>query len=403
MFDEYFKPLSVVSIKKFSITLPPPDTVEAYSSTFIDPDAPSPTVATACYSQNRYLIRPRYNKTPYELLKDRKPELKYLYVFGALCYPTSNFKDLGKLQPKVDNGIFIGSGLVQNQSALTSIKPPTKNDWDLLFQSMFDEYFKPPSVVYIKISVPTLPLPDTAGASSSTSNDQDAPSLDADVPSQQELDILFGPLYDGFFNAGSNPSMNIQSTSTPSTHTNVHAEENNNDQAEEGEHLQDVEFTNPSCAPAQEEDETSSRNVGNSNVPTFNQPHVSEYRWTKDHPLEEVRGNPSRPNIKEAMADSAWIEAMQEELHQFDRLQEEVYVAQLEGFVDPDHPEKDSSFELTAFLDVDHAGCIDTRKSTSRGIQFLALSEDRFKYLVRRICMRCLDPAELEVLEKESA
>ncbi|GJR48671.1 hypothetical protein Tco_1316774 [Tanacetum coccineum] len=32
---------------------------------------------------------------------------------------------------------------------------------------------------------------------------------------------------------------------------------------------------------------------------------------------------------------------------------------------------KDSGFELTAFSDADHAGCIDTRKSTSRGIQFL--------------------------------
>nr|GFC84403.1 Gag-Pol polyprotein [Tanacetum cinerariifolium] len=40
------------------------------------------------------------------------------------------------------------------------------------------------------------------------------------------------------------------------------------------------------------------------------------------------------------MADSAWIEAMQEELYQFDRLQEEVYVAQPDMFVDPDHPEK---------------------------------------------------------------
>nr|GEZ48923.1 retrovirus-related Pol polyprotein from transposon TNT 1-94 [Tanacetum cinerariifolium] len=72
------------------------------------------------------------------------------------------------------------------------------------------------------------------------------------VPSQQELDLLFGPLYDEFFNAGSNPSTNIESTSAPSTHTNVHAEENNNDQSKEGEQLQDDEFTNPFCAPTQD-------------------------------------------------------------------------------------------------------------------------------------------------------
>nr|GEU85827.1 hypothetical protein [Tanacetum cinerariifolium] len=46
--------------------------------------------------------------TPYELLRDCKPELKYLHVFSALCYPTNDFEDLGKLQPKADIGIFIG-------------------------------------------------------------------------------------------------------------------------------------------------------------------------------------------------------------------------------------------------------------------------------------------------------
>nr|GEZ89308.1 Gag-Pol polyprotein [Tanacetum cinerariifolium] len=169
----------------------------------------------------------------------------------------------------------------------------------------------------------------------------------ADVPSQQGLDLLFGLLYDEFFNACSNPSKNVQSTLAPSTHIDVHAEENNNDQADKGEQLQDDEFTNPFCASTQKKAESSSHNIGNSNVPTFNQPQVSEYQWTKDHPLEQVCGNPSRPiqtrrhfatypkmcmyaltvstdepkNIKEAMADSAWIEAMQEELHQFDRLQ----------------------------------------------------------------------------------
>ncbi|GJY43684.1 retrovirus-related pol polyprotein from transposon TNT 1-94 [Tanacetum coccineum] len=125
-------------------------------------------IATTCYTQNCYLIHTRYNKTPYELLRDRKPELKYLHVFGALCYLTNDFGDLGKLQPKADIGIFIG--LVLNQAASTSSKPPTKNDWDLLFQPMFDEYFKNPSTAFNPISVATLPPPDIVGVSSSSTS-----------------------------------------------------------------------------------------------------------------------------------------------------------------------------------------------------------------------------------------
>nr|GFC58855.1 retrovirus-related Pol polyprotein from transposon TNT 1-94 [Tanacetum cinerariifolium] len=90
----------------------------------------------------------------------------------------------------------------------------------------------------------------------------------------------------------------------------------------------------------------SSCHVDSSNMHTFYQRFSSKHRWTKDHPLEQVIGNPSQSirtrrllesdaemcmfaltvsrtepkNIKEAMADSAWVESMQEELHQFDRL-----------------------------------------------------------------------------------
>nr|GEU47556.1 retrovirus-related Pol polyprotein from transposon TNT 1-94 [Tanacetum cinerariifolium] len=58
-------------------------------------------VATACYTQNRSLIHTRHNKTPYELVHDKKTDLTFLHVFGALCYPTNDSKDLGKLQPTV--------------------------------------------------------------------------------------------------------------------------------------------------------------------------------------------------------------------------------------------------------------------------------------------------------------
>ncbi|GKF21033.1 retrovirus-related pol polyprotein from transposon TNT 1-94, partial [Tanacetum coccineum] len=64
--------------------------------------------ATACYTQNRSIIRLRYGKTPYELLHDKPPDLSFFYVFGELCYPTNDSENLGKLQPKADIGIFIG-------------------------------------------------------------------------------------------------------------------------------------------------------------------------------------------------------------------------------------------------------------------------------------------------------
>ncbi|GJV69599.1 retrovirus-related pol polyprotein from transposon TNT 1-94 [Tanacetum coccineum] len=129
------------------------------------------------------------------------------------------------------------------------------------------------------------------------------------------------------------PTTNIQSPLEPTTLTNVNAEENNNDQVADTQFQQD-EFINHLCTSVQEIAESSLRNIDNSNMHTFYQPHDSEYRWTKDHPLEHVRGNPSKPvqtrrqlatdpemcmfaltvsaaepkNIKEAMADSAWIE-----------------------------------------------------------------------------------------------
>nr|GEY84012.1 hypothetical protein [Tanacetum cinerariifolium] len=139
-------------------------------------------------------------------------------------------------------------------------------------------------------------------------------SADAHVPSQQELDLLFGLC-----------TMNFS------------LQENNDNQAEE-EHLQDDEFTDPFCTPLQEVVESSSHNIGNLNVPTFNHPQVSEYQWTKDPARTSSRksikasvnkattdpeicmfaltvSTAELKNVKEAMADSARIEAMQEELH----------------------------------------------------------------------------------------
>nr|GEU96872.1 integrase, catalytic region, zinc finger, CCHC-type, peptidase aspartic, catalytic [Tanacetum cinerariifolium] len=65
-------------------------------------------VATACLTQNRSIVRLHHGKTPYEILHDKLPDLSFFYVFCALCYPTNDSKNLGKLQPKADISIFIG-------------------------------------------------------------------------------------------------------------------------------------------------------------------------------------------------------------------------------------------------------------------------------------------------------
>ncbi|GJW97759.1 integrase, catalytic region, zinc finger, CCHC-type containing protein [Tanacetum coccineum] len=54
------------------------------------------------------LIRLRYNKTPYELMQDKKPDLSFFHVFCSLCYPTNDHEDLGKFDAKADIGIFVG-------------------------------------------------------------------------------------------------------------------------------------------------------------------------------------------------------------------------------------------------------------------------------------------------------
>ncbi|GJW06579.1 retrovirus-related pol polyprotein from transposon TNT 1-94 [Tanacetum coccineum] len=87
--------------------------IEAARTMLIYAQAPlflwAEAVATTCYTQNRSIIRLRHDKTPYELLHDKLPDLSFFHVFGALCYPTNDSENLGKLQPKADIGIFIGT------------------------------------------------------------------------------------------------------------------------------------------------------------------------------------------------------------------------------------------------------------------------------------------------------
>nr|GEU74753.1 retrovirus-related Pol polyprotein from transposon TNT 1-94 [Tanacetum cinerariifolium] len=63
-------------------------------------------IATACYTQNRSIIMPTYEKTTYHIINDRKPLIKHLYIFGCTCYMTRDGENLDKIKEKGDQCIM---------------------------------------------------------------------------------------------------------------------------------------------------------------------------------------------------------------------------------------------------------------------------------------------------------
>ncbi|GJX48531.1 integrase, catalytic region, zinc finger, CCHC-type containing protein [Tanacetum coccineum] len=149
-------------------------------------------VATACYTQNRSLIHTHHNKTPYELVHDKKPDLTFFRVFSALCYPTNDSENLGKFQAKADIRIFMHQSMdpvcmssgpepfIMTPGQLKSGLAPTDKELEMLFQPMFDEHLEQsrvnePVPSATKINAHVVP----PGTSLSTMIAQDAPSTSA--------------------------------------------------------------------------------------------------------------------------------------------------------------------------------------------------------------------------------
>nr|GFC58027.1 retrovirus-related Pol polyprotein from transposon TNT 1-94 [Tanacetum cinerariifolium] len=65
-------------------------------------------IATACFTQNRSLVIPRHEKTPYHIINDRKPSVKFFHIFGSVCYIVKDGENLDKMKKKGDECIFVG-------------------------------------------------------------------------------------------------------------------------------------------------------------------------------------------------------------------------------------------------------------------------------------------------------
>ena len=96
-------------------------------------------VATACYILNRILIRPLTNKTPYELLYNKKPIVAYFKVFGSKCFILNTKDNLDKFEPKADKGFFIG---YSNRSKAFRVFNLKTNTIEETMHVSFDENLK---------------------------------------------------------------------------------------------------------------------------------------------------------------------------------------------------------------------------------------------------------------------
>nr|GEU98763.1 retrovirus-related Pol polyprotein from transposon TNT 1-94 [Tanacetum cinerariifolium] len=299
----------------------------------------------------------------------QKPDISFLHVFEALCYPKNDREDIGKFGAKGDIGFFISYSV--DSCAYRIYNRRTKKIMETMNVS-FDEL--------------------SAMAFEQRSS---KPEL------QSELDLLFEAMYDDYI--GGQPS----ATHVDELNPNVKFDGNS--------------FVNPfATLSTSAAESSSSQNVDPSNVHTFYQPYPYEFQWTKDRPLEQVIGEPSRPvltrnqlrsdgdmcmyaltnkhdeeqtvirnksrlfvkgyrqeegiNFKESFAPVARMEAIRILLayaahNLFSVFQMDVKTTFLHGSLKEDV--YDSDFEQTGFLDADYAGCKDTFKSTFGGAQFL--------------------------------
>nr|GEU82286.1 integrase, catalytic region, zinc finger, CCHC-type, peptidase aspartic, catalytic [Tanacetum cinerariifolium] len=253
-------------------------------------------IATACFTQNRSIIHRRFNKTPYELINGRKPNILFLHVFEALCYPKNDHEDIGKLGAKGDIGFFIGysadSCAYRIFNRRTNKIMKTMNvSFDELSTMAFEQRSSKPELESM-----------TSGHFSSRLDLTYAPStITNPQPSEGELDLLFEAMYDDYIvgqplaNTRTVPATQepqVRQTSTASTSiadtaptptnssshvtnipiTSQDVKELNPNAMSDGNTFVNP-FVNPSTSAVES---SSSQNVDPSNMHTFYQPYPHE-------------------------------------------------------------------------------------------------------------------------------
>ncbi|GJS36080.1 retrovirus-related pol polyprotein from transposon TNT 1-94 [Tanacetum coccineum] len=336
-------------------------------------------IATACFTQNRSLIIPRHEKTPYHIINGRKPSVKFFHIFGSLCYIIRDGDNLDKMKAKGDACIFVGYSTqsrayrVFNKRTRVLVETIHVNFNEL--QTMTSDHTSSCLATQCQTmasdQISSDPVPqcltmvlEQDSLSPVPQSKENVPHTVETVTTSNELGLLFSPMFDELFNGSSpvmskssvvptadardkrqqqdttpstlktvaadSPPLNIPITPAPASQAPIHIPpvtptENINQAESQDENVQVEEdkFVNIFSTPVLNQEETSSRYIDSSNMHTFYQQHPSEHRWTKDHPLEQVIGNPSQSirTRRQLETDGEMcMFALTEEFHQFDRL-----------------------------------------------------------------------------------
>ncbi|KAJ9561572.1 hypothetical protein OSB04_006732 [Centaurea solstitialis] len=271
-------------------------------------------VNTACYTQNRSLIVKRFRRTAYELFRNRKPSIEHLHIFGCVCYILNNKDNLGKFDSKSDDGIFLGYSSISKTYRVFNKRRQTIEE---TIHVKFDE------------SGPTFPHPND-----NTEINQWADSF-FQVPEPPIADPSPQDLPDGF---EENPIPPTDITTPPLINATPISQITppEPDQPTNSEDFSQTTVSEPS--PTNLLPDPSSNEASTSGQ-VYQPPAL---RWTKDHPIDQVLGNPSSgvktrrqagnvclyvnfisenepKEIDDALRDPAWVSSMQEELAEFIR------------------------------------------------------------------------------------
>nr|GEX16777.1 uncharacterized mitochondrial protein AtMg00810-like [Tanacetum cinerariifolium]GEX21674.1 uncharacterized mitochondrial protein AtMg00810-like [Tanacetum cinerariifolium] len=151
-------------------------------------------INTTCYTQNRSLIRLHYNKSSYELMHEKKPDLSFLHVFSSLCYPTNDSEHLGKLNAKAGINIFVGYAPAKKPFRIYNrrtrkIMETTHVTFDELTAMASEQFGSGPGLQSMTPTTTSSVLVADAPRAVDTTESPVSTSIDLDAPSASVVDL----------------------------------------------------------------------------------------------------------------------------------------------------------------------------------------------------------------------